>query len=52
MTSEGEKMQNRIQTTIRLTSELKDKLQSKADGLGISLNGLIIDYLWKGLELK
>ena len=42
----------RDQTTIRLPAELKEKLQQEADRLGISFNGLVIDYLWKGLELK
>lgn len=42
----------REQTTIRLPAELKEKLQQEADRLGISFNGLVIDYLWKGLELK
>ena len=40
----------REQTTIRLPAELKEKLQQEADRLGISFNGLVIDYLWKGLE--
>ncbi len=39
-----------MQTTIRLGAELKEKLQREADRLGISFNGLIISYLWKGLE--
>ena len=42
----------REQTTIRLPAELKEKLQQEADRLVISFNGLVIDYLWKGLELK
>lgn len=42
----------KAQTTIRLPAELKDKLQQEADRLGISFNGLVIDYLWKGLGLK
>ena len=40
------------QTTIRLPAKLKKQLQQEADKLGISFNGLVIDYLWKGLELK
>lgn len=40
------------QTTIRLPAELKKQLQQEADKLGVSFNGLVIDYLWKGLELK
>lgn len=42
----------RVQITIRLPSELKEKLQKEADRLGVSFNGLVIDYLWSGLELK
>lgn len=42
----------REQTTIRLPSELKNQLQREADRLGISFNGIIIAYLWKGLEEK
>ena len=42
----------REQTTIRLPAELKEKLHQEADRLGISFNGLVIYYLWKGLELK
>ena len=42
----------REQTTIRLPAGLKEKLQQEADRLGISFNGLVIDYLWKGLESK
>ena len=40
------------QITIRLPSELKHKLQQQADKLGISFNGIIVDYLWRGLESK
>ena len=39
-------------TTIRLPAELKKQLQQEADKLGISFNGLVIDYLWKGLGAK
>lgn len=42
----------REQITIRLPAELKDKLSQEAEKLGVSFNGLVIDYLWKGLELK
>ena len=40
----------KVQTTIRLPSELKKQLELEADKRGLSFNGLIIDYLWKGLE--
>ena len=42
----------RVQITIRLPSELKERLQKEADRLGVSFNGLITDYLWNGLERK
>lgn len=40
------------QITICIPVELKKKLQREADVLGISFNGLVTDYLWKGLEQK
>ena len=42
----------REQTTIRLPAELKDKLRQEADRKKVSFNGLVIDYLWAGLERK
>lgn len=42
----------KVQTTIRLPVELKYKLEQEADKRGVSFNGLVIDYLWKGLESK
>lgn len=40
----------REQTTIRLSAELKERIQRKADGLGISFNSTVIILLRKGLE--
>lgn len=45
-------MKEKTQTTVRLPNELKDKLQQEADRLGISFNGLVVDYLWRGLALR
>ncbi len=42
----------REQTTIRLPVELKEQLQQEADRLGVSFNGLVVNYLWKVLEQK
>ena len=42
----------REQTTIRLPAELKERLQQEADKLGVSFNGLVIEYLRQGLGLK
>lgn len=42
----------RVQITIRLPAELKEKLQQAADQLDLSFNGLITDYLWNALERK
>ena len=42
----------REQTTIRLPSELKEQLQREADRRHVSFNGLVIEYLWAGLEQK
>lgn len=40
----------REQTTIRLPAELKEQIQRKADGFGISFNSMVITLLRKGLE--
>lgn len=48
----GSENVERTATTIRLPAELKEKLQQEADRLGISFNGLVIDYLWKSLKSK
>lgn len=42
----------RGQITVRLPAELKEKLQREADKRGVSLNGLILDFLWKQLGEK
>lgn len=39
----------REQTTIRLPSELKEKIQKEADRLGISFNAMVLILLEKGL---
>lgn len=36
---------DREQTTIRLPAELKEQIQRKADGLGMSFNALILMIL-------
>ena len=48
----GGKQMDREQTTIRLPAELKQQLQQQADKMGVSFNGLVINYLWQGLESK
>lgn len=40
----------REQTTIRLPADLKEQLQREADKRGFSFNGLVIEYLHRGLE--
>ena len=37
---------DREQTTIRLSAELKEKLQQEADRQGISIRDLIVFILW------
>ena len=39
----------REQTTIRLPADLKEQLQREADKRGFSFNGLVIEYLRRGL---
>lgn len=41
----------KVQTTIRLPAELKEKLAQEAARRGISLNELIIIFLRKSLEV-
>lgn len=38
------------QTTIRLPTGLKDRLQQEADRRGITLHDLIVFILWKELQ--
>ncbi len=38
------------QTTIRLSAELKEKLQQEADILGVSFNELVIKLIRVGME--
>ena len=42
----------REQITVRLPADLKTKLQREADKRGASLNGLILEFLWKQLGEK
>ena len=52
MPREKEDVVNREQTTIRLPSELKDKVQALADANGISFNAAIIILLRMALGLE
>lgn len=41
---------DKVQTTIRLPSELKKKLEQKAKQIGISFNAIIVIYLQQVIE--
>lgn len=43
-------MGRKEQMTIRLPTELKEKIQAKADEKGISINAVVIILILKGLE--
>ena len=47
---EEEKSIEQEQTTIRLPTGLKDRLQQEADRRGITLHDLIVFILWKELQ--
>ncbi|WP_353958286.1 ribbon-helix-helix protein, CopG family [Bacteroides acidifaciens] len=42
----------REQVTIRLPAELKERIQQKADAMGISFNALVIILLRKSLAIE
>lgn len=42
----------REQITIRLSAELKEKIQQKADRKGISFNSMLIIFLAAGLKAQ